>query len=168
MMEAIFDAFEEDHEHHWLEDGYLDEDGFNAFWRHLKEHSSLWRLLRTETIVYLVLVSFLGTCMLVAGGVISAASHHWDFVYVLKLLGYLCHLAFEVIVMKMEMRHWKGNIEASRTIIHDYSHNLKEASRLVIKDVKERSADGIISVARNLSVSDETQETSDSPVITPT
>ena len=68
VMEAIFAAFEEDHEHQWLQEGYLDHRGFIAFWKHLKEHSSLWRLLRTELILYLIFVLFVGTCMLVVCG----------------------------------------------------------------------------------------------------
>ena len=91
--------------------------------------------------------------MLVISEGVEAANHHWDSIHVLKTCGYLCHLAFEVIVMKMEMRHWKGHIEASRTIILDYSHSLAEDSRrLMIEIDDKKDSDGIIDVAREFSV----------------
>ena len=126
-MQMVFEAFEEDDEGDYLEDGFLSREGFAAFWEHLKNNSSLWRLLRSNIIIYLICVSFCGTLLLLTAGFISAIEHHWHYVHVMKLIGYICHLAFEIIVMKMEIRHWRGHIEASRTIIHDYSRSLKES-----------------------------------------
>ena len=139
-MEAVFAAFEEGNGGDYLEDGYITREGFVRFWAHLKSNSSLCRLLSTNAIIYLLFISFMGTSLLVISSIIGAATHNFGYVYDMKAIGYFCHLAFEVIVLKMEIRHWRANIEASRTIIHDYCQALEWETQFETQfEIKEDS-----------------------------